>query len=69
MTDPALIIIPTYNERNNLAPLAAACGVPMGMLFVRNRNGSHNPHAALEIEDFLAATTLLTQWLADDCCR
>jgi beta-ureidopropionase / N-carbamoyl-L-amino-acid hydrolase len=47
----------------------AACGVPMGMLFVRNRNGSHNPHEAMEIEDFLAATTLLTWWLAENCCH
>jgi N-carbamoyl-L-amino-acid hydrolase len=47
----------------------AACGVPMGMLFVRNRNGSHNPHEDMEIEDFLAATTLLTRWLAEECCR
>ena len=47
----------------------AACGVPMGMLFVRNRNGSHNPHEAMEIEDFLSATTLLTWWLAEECCR
>ncbi|MBN9559816.1 MAG: Zn-dependent hydrolase [Alphaproteobacteria bacterium] len=47
----------------------AACGVPMGMLFVRNRNGSHNPREAMEIKDFLAATTLLTWWLAEECCR
>ena len=47
----------------------AARGVPMGMLFVRNRNGSHNPREAMEIEDFLAATTLLTWWLAEECCR
>jgi beta-ureidopropionase / N-carbamoyl-L-amino-acid hydrolase len=47
----------------------AACGVPMGMLFVRNRNGSHNPREAMEIEDFLSATTLLTWWLAEKCCR
>jgi len=47
----------------------AACGVPMGMLFVRNRNGSHNPREAMEIEDFLSATTLLSWWLTEECCR
>jgi len=47
----------------------AACGVPMAMLFVRNQNGSHNPREAMEIEDFLSATTLLTWWLAEECCR
>ena len=47
----------------------AARGVPTGMLFVRNQNGSHNPREAMEIEDFLSATTLLTWWLAEECCR
>lgn len=42
----------------------AAVGVPMGMIFVRNENGSHNPHEAMTIDDFLAGTTLLTWWLA-----
>jgi len=43
----------------------AACGVPMGMLFIRNENGSHNPDEAMELDDFLAATRVLTAWLAD----
>ena len=38
-------------------------GVPSCMLFVRNANGSHNPHEAMEISDFLDATTILTEWL------
>ncbi len=42
----------------------AAVGVPMGMIFVRNANGSHNPHEAMTIEDFLSGTALLTWWLA-----
>jgi len=42
----------------------AACGVPMGMIFVRNANGSHNPHEAMTLEDFLAGTAVLTRWLA-----
>ncbi|MCL2430878.1 MAG: hydantoinase/carbamoylase family amidase [Alphaproteobacteria bacterium] len=41
----------------------AAAGVPMGMIFVRNTNGSHNPHEAMAIDDFLAATSLLGWWL------
>jgi len=41
-----------------------AAGVPMGMIFVRNANGSHNPHEAMEIDDFMAGATLLTTWLA-----
>jgi len=42
----------------------AAVGVPMGMIFVRNENGSHNPHEAMTLDDFLAGTSLLTWWLA-----
>jgi N-carbamoyl-L-amino-acid hydrolase len=39
-------------------------GVPSCMLFVRNANGSHNPHEAMEITDFLEAAAVLTGWLA-----
>jgi beta-ureidopropionase / N-carbamoyl-L-amino-acid hydrolase len=41
-----------------------AAGVPMGMIFVRNENGSHNPHEAMTIDDFMAGTTLLTWYLS-----
>lgn len=46
----------------------AECGVPMGMIFVRNENGSHNPHEAMEIDDFLDGTAVLTHWLAREVC-
>jgi N-carbamoyl-L-amino-acid hydrolase len=42
----------------------AAASVPMGMLFVRNENGSHNPREAMTIDDFLAGTSVMTWWLA-----
>jgi N-carbamoyl-L-amino-acid hydrolase len=41
-----------------------AAGVPMGMIFVRNENGSHNPFEAMAIEDFLDGSTVLIQWVA-----
>jgi N-carbamoyl-L-amino-acid hydrolase len=41
----------------------AEAGVPMGMIFVRNANGSHNPHEAMTIDDFMAGATVLTQFL------
>jgi N-carbamoyl-L-amino-acid hydrolase len=41
-----------------------AAGVPMGMIFIRNENGSHNPHEAMAIDDFMAGTTLLTSYLS-----
>ena len=42
----------------------AACGVPIGMIFVKNANGSHNPFEAMEISDFLAGTSVLTHCLS-----
>jgi len=35
------------------AAVFSQAGVPSGMLFVRNQNGSHNPHEAMEIDDML----------------
>jgi N-carbamoyl-L-amino-acid hydrolase len=46
----------------------AAEGVPMGMLFVRNRNGSHNPREAMEVSDFIEACKVLTLWLVENVC-
>ncbi|EHL98105.1 amidase, hydantoinase/carbamoylase family [Acetobacteraceae bacterium AT-5844] len=40
-------------------------GIPAAMLFVRNQNGSHNPHEAMRMEDFSSACTVVTRWLAD----
>ena len=39
-----------------------AAGVPMGMVFVRNANGSHNPHEAMTMDDFLDGTAVLLLW-------
>lgn len=44
----------------------AAAGVPVAMLFVRNEHGSHNPKEAMEIDDFLAAATVLALWVAEN---
>jgi N-carbamoyl-L-amino-acid hydrolase len=43
----------------------AAAGVPMGMIFVRNENGSHNPREAMTIDDFMAGSALLTRYLVE----
>ena len=47
----------------------AHAGIPMGMLFVRNANGSHNPFEQMEIADLLEATRLLTWWLVKNCAE
>lgn len=41
----------------------AAQGVPSAMLFLRNRNGSHNPDEALDMPDVAAGLAVLTQAL------
>ena len=41
-------------------------GIPSAMIFVRNQNGSHNPFEAMEISDFLLASELLYQALAEE---
>ncbi len=43
----------------------AQAGVPAGMLFVRNQNGSHNPHEAMRMEDFAAGCAVLMGWAAE----
>ena len=43
----------------------AAAGVPVGMIFVRNEHGSHNPREHMEIDDFLDACAVLASWIAD----
>lgn len=40
----------------------AQAGVPASMVFVRNQNGSHNPHEAMRIEDFAEASTVIADW-------
>lgn len=40
----------------------ASVGIPSAMLFIRNRNGSHNPDEHMEFDDFAAACDVLTTW-------
>jgi beta-ureidopropionase / N-carbamoyl-L-amino-acid hydrolase len=44
----------------------AAAGVPTAMIFIRNDNGSHNPQEAMELDDFMQGTRILTRWLAEN---
>ena len=41
------------------AAVFAQMGVPTGMIFIRNSNGSHNPDEQMDIVDFAAAARLL----------
>ncbi|WP_291295031.1 hydantoinase/carbamoylase family amidase [Elioraea sp.] len=37
----------------------AGLGIPSGMVFIRNENGSHNPDEAMAMEDFAAAFSVM----------
>ena len=39
-------------------------GIPAAMLFVRNRNDSHNPDESMEIDDFAEACRVLATYVA-----
>ena len=41
------------------AAVFANAGVPSAMVFIRNENGSHNPHEAMDVDDFLAGVALM----------
>ena len=41
------------------AVMFAAAGVPCGMIFIRNEHGSHNPHEAMDLDDFVRGVELL----------
>ncbi|WP_237214037.1 Zn-dependent hydrolase [Falsiroseomonas oryziterrae] len=40
-------------------------GIPAGMIFVRNQNGSHNPNEAMRMEDFAKACAVVQRWAAE----
>ena len=48
------------------AAVFANSGVPAGMIFVRNQNGSHNPNEAMNIDDFMQATSVLYTYVMGD---
>jgi N-carbamoyl-L-amino-acid hydrolase len=45
------------------AAVFAQAGVPSGMIFVRNRNGSHNPDEAMDIADFMVGVDILSTYM------
>ncbi|CAB3767279.1 allantoate amidohydrolase [Paraburkholderia humisilvae] len=42
------------------ASLFTSAGIPSGMLFIRNQNGSHNPHEAMDLADFMLGVRVLS---------
>jgi N-carbamoyl-L-amino-acid hydrolase len=48
------------------AAVFANAGIPAGMIFIRSRNGSHNPQESMEIEDFDQAARLLAALVSEN---
>src|ERR1700733_12344786 len=59
----AISVLQLGSPASHDAAAFGAAGVPMGIIFVRNENGSHNPHEAMAIDDFMTGSALLTQFL------
>jgi beta-ureidopropionase / N-carbamoyl-L-amino-acid hydrolase len=47
------------------AAVFAQAGVPSAMIFVRNKNGSHNPQEAMSLDDFMAGVSVMRAALAE----
>lgn len=47
------------------AAVMTSAGVPSCMIFVANQMGSHNPHEAMRIEDFLSGAEILLHAILD----
>lgn len=47
------------------AAVFANAGIPSAMVFVRNRNGSHNPDEAMDIPDLIAGTDIIFNYLTE----
>ena len=56
--------MPIGSPASHDAAAFAAAGIPVGMIFVRNEHGSHNPDEAMTIDDFLDGTCVMAGWLA-----
>ena len=44
------------------AAVFANAGIPSGMIFIRNRNGSHNPEEDMALDDFLKGVNLMYEF-------
>jgi len=47
------------------AAVFANAGVPTGMIFIRNRYGSHNPKEDVDMDDFMAGVRVLQRFIQE----
>lgn len=65
MTNVALNPFTMPSGGGHDAAVFANAGIPSAMIFVRNRNGSHNPDEAMEISDLVAGTDIIFNYLTE----
>lgn len=52
--------MPTFESgAGHDAAVFSDVGIPSGMIFVRNQNGSHNPNEAIDLDDFMIGVDVL----------
>lgn len=56
---------PLYTQPAHVDASLGNCGIPVAMIFVANQKGSHNPHEAMELEDFIKGAELLRHAVED----
>jgi N-carbamoyl-L-amino-acid hydrolase len=47
------------------AAVFAQAGIPSAMIFIRNENGSHNPHEDMKIADFMLGVAVMRNALLE----
>jgi N-carbamoyl-L-amino-acid hydrolase len=47
------------------AAVFANAGIPSAMIFIRNENGSHNPHEQMKMDDFILGVAVMRRALAE----
>ena len=47
------------------AAVFAQAGIPSAMIFIRNENGSHNPHEDMKMADFMSGVAVMRKVLAE----
>lgn len=55
--------LPLGSPASHDAANFAAQGIPTGLLLIRNANGSHNPHEAMDTADLMAAAATFAEYL------
>ncbi len=57
--------LPLGSPASHDAANFAAQGIPTGLLLIRNANGSHNPHEAMDTADLVAAAATFAEYLRE----